>query len=306
MDNRVDVIKEIKEAMESGNYKIAGLDIFDVVDKIKINDRLKGHLKDAENYFYDYLNDILMLKDSKPGLIEYLNGIKSGDIIDNQSLEKENSFLIGLHMQLQRETATDKLIRYAKEERDITKEDILEIHNTLLRGTFSEDNKLIRDKNDKFVGRFEGANRIIDYFPIDYKDIDVAIQKLADLYNFRLTGDGYDNVFIQPFLLHGLYGALQVFSDGNTRFGRIMQHVLMWQLVNERTEFNFDLPSIYATRCYYPFRGKYRGLIADLVKNNDEEAWNNWFLFNLNRIEDQIDRNNENINIMKRRTKFRP
>lgn len=305
MKDRSYIEKEIKEAMESGKYKIAGLDMFDIVDNIKLNDKLKSHMRDAENYFYEYLNDIMMLKDSKPGLNEYLNAIKVGDIIDNQSLEKENSFLIGLHMQLQRETAIDKLIRYAKEGKEITKKDILRVHNTLLRSTSSEDDKLIRDKNDKFVGHFEGVDRVIDYFPIDYKDINVALQKLSALYNTRLLGEEYDNVFIQPFLIHGLYGAIQVFSDGNTRFGRIMQHVLIWQLVNERTEFNFDLPPIYATRCYYPLRGKYRGLIGDLVKNNDEEAWNNWFLFNLNRIEDQIDRSNENINMMKRRIKNR-
>lgn len=309
MEYRSDVEREIKQTMESGKYKIAGLDMFDIVNNIKINDKLKSHLKNAENYFYEYLNDVMMLKDimmqrnSTSALDEYLKLIKSADIVDNQSLEKENSFLIALHRQLQRETAIDKLIRYAKEEREITGNDILKVHNTLLKGTFSEDDKLIRDRNDKFVGHFEGTERIIDYFPIDYKDINVAIQKLADLYNARLSGEGYDNVFIQPFLMHGLYGALQVFSDGNTRFGRIMQHVLMWQLVNERGEFNFDLPPIYATRCYYPFRGKYRGLITDLVRNNDEESWNNWFLFNLNRIEDQIDSSNENINLIKRMAK---
>ena len=41
------------------------------------------------------------------------------------------------------------------------------------------------------------------------------------------------------------------------------------------------------------------------VRLMDEEAWNNWFLFNLNRIEDEIDRSNENINAMKRRARIR-
>ena len=175
MENRSDIEKEIRQAMESGKYKIAGLDMFDMVDKIKLSDKLKGHLKDAENYFYDYLNDISILGDSKPGLNEYLNAIKAGDIIDNQSLEKENSFLIGLQMQVQREAAIDKIIRYAKEGKEITKKDILRVHNTLLRGTSSEDNKLVRDKNEKRVGHFEGNDRIIDYFPIDYKKINVEI-----------------------------------------------------------------------------------------------------------------------------------
>ena len=106
-------------------------------------------------------------------------------------------------------------------------------------------------------------------------------------------------------MIHGLFAALQMFNDGNTRMGRLIQHVLMWKLVNEQTEFSFDKPPIYATRSYYPFRGEYRSKIASLVIDNNNEAWEKWFDFNLKRIEDQIFMGNENLVELKRRVKSR-
>lgn len=243
------------------------------------------------------------LEGKTPGLIDYLNAIKAGDVIDNQSLEKENSFLIGLYHNLSRETAMDKLIKYSKDNKRIIGKDIFELHDTLLTGTLLSDTESIRTKNTKFVGRFVNGERVIDYFPIDYKYIPEATDKIAEIYNSRLLGKSFDNVFFQPFLIHGLLGALQIFSDGNTRMGRIMQHALIWQLINEKTKFNFELPPIYATRSYYPNRGKYREKIANLVKENNNQAWNDWFDFNLNGIEDNIYASRKNVKALKRQFK---
>lgn len=295
--------QEIESAIASGKYKVAGLDLFQDFSKIEISDSLIDHLLYTKSLLNDYLNEIMDLKDKTPGLMEYLNALKAGDVVDNQSLEKENSFLIGLYLQVGKENALDKIIRYTKENSKITSLDIYKVHKSLLYGTSSECEELVRTKNQKFVGRFENGMRIIDYFPIDYKECEEAGKKIAQLYNSRLSGEKFDNVFLQPFIIHGLFGALQIFSDGNTRMGRIMQHTLMWQLINEKTEFNFELPPIYATRSYYPYRGEYRSKISELVINNNSESWNDWFEFNLKRVEDQIYLNNGNINIIKRKIK---
>lgn len=305
METNSKILKEIDDAISSGKYKVADLNMFNIINELKINEDLVGHLEYTEELLIEYLNKIFELKDTVPGLKEYLASIKAGDIVDNHSLEKENSFLIGLHMQLSNETAIDKLIRYNKEGKNLTKEELCNIHSTLLNGTSSDRNNSVRDKNNKFVGSFVNGTRIIDYFPMDYREIDEALIKMTDLYNNRLLDKNFDNIFFQPFLIHGLFGALQMFYDGNTRMGRLMQHVLIWKLINEKTDYQFDSPPIYATRNYYPFREEYRKLISDLVKNNNNEAWNNWFEFNLRRIEDQIYKNNENIAFLKRRIKKR-
>lgn len=293
--------KEIKEAMESGKYKIADLSIFKDFSKIKITENLLDHIKYTTELLEEYLNAVMELEDKNPGLKEYLTALKVGDIVDNQSLEKENSFMIGLYFHVNRDKAIDILMNYIKNDQTITPEKIYQIHDNLLYGTSSEGKTLIRNTNEKFVGRFENGQRIIDYFPIDYKDIEEATKNIAQLYNDRLNISDIDNVFLQPFLIHGLFGALQIFNDGNTRMGRLMQHTLIWQLINEKLNFDFNEPPIYATRSYYPYRSQYRNLISSLVTQNDDESWIKWFDFNLNRVEDQIYMNNENINEIKRR-----
>ena len=49
------------------------------------------------------------------------------------------------------------------------------------------------------------------------------------------------------------------------------------------------------SRSYYPFREQYREKITNIVVENNQEGWNNWLHFNLNRIEDQIQFNEYNL-----------
>lgn len=298
-----DIRREVNAAMQSGEYPVASLEMFDIVDNLRLSTKVHDHLSYTHELLMEHLEEINKLDGQVPSLTNYLNTLKAGDVIDNQSLEKENSFLVGLYMQISRETAIDKLINLYKNSEGMTPEELKSIALTLVTGTSSEKKQIIRDCNDKYVGRFVNGERKIDYFPVDYQCVDTALDKLSEFYNRRIETDTYDNVLIQPFVLHGLIGALQVFGDGNTRIGRLLQHSLIWQLINEKTEYNFDNPPLYATRAYYPMRCEYRDLIANLVKENNEEAWNQWVEFNLKRIEDQIYKNGENIIELKRRRK---
>ena len=214
-------------------------------------------------------------------------------------MEQENSFLIGLYSQMSRETMMGRLIRYSKSGKILTGKDLFSLHSTLLNGTLSEGVGSIRTDNATFVGGYTNNEVRIDYFPIDYKDIGLAADKLAEIYNYQLDGELYKNIFIQPFLLHGLFAALQIFKDGNTRTGRVMQHALLWRMINSQTQFEFDSPPLFATRNYFPYRTDYREKINDLVTLDDNAAWENWFIFNLYRIQDAIIASGDNIEQMK-------
>lgn len=301
MENRNTSERMIEEAINSGQYSMASLEIFNTIKNVDISDKLINHLDYTTEILLEHLEEITELKDKKPGLNEYLRALKFGDIVDNQSLEKENSFMIGLYMQVKRENAIDKLIKLLKQKVEVSSADISRVHNTLLYGTSSEDTNLIRTRNDKFVGKIENGQRIIDYFPVDYRDVKTVLEEITKLYNSRSSIEYLDNLLLQPFLIHGLFGAFQIFNDGNTRMGRLMQHALIWQLINEKTDYNFENPPIYATRSYFPYRGEYRDKIASLVIDNNSESWNKWFDFNLNRIEDQIYASDENIKLLKRK-----
>lgn len=296
--------KEVQDARISGLYSVASLDMFDIIDQLEITDNLYLHLEDTDRLLKEYLEEISTLGNGNPGIYDFLRALRVGDVVDNQKLDKQNSFLIGLYSQLSKETAMGKLIKFAQNGTEINGDDVFSLHHALLKGTLSEGINSIRKSNDKYVGRVVDGERIIDYFPIDYKDVKDAVNKIALLYNDRLSGLGFDNIFIQPFLVHGLLGGLQIFDDGNTRMGRVMQHALIWQLINERTQFDFEMPPIYATRSYYPVRCKYRDKIASLVTDGSNKAWNDWFDFNLDRIEDSIYACRENVKTLKLKGRY--
>lgn len=95
-------------------------------------------------------------------------------------------------------------------------------------------------------------------------------------------------MFLKSQIIHAIIACLQIFDDGNTRYARILQNLKLYELTNRQLNFLLDAPVLYGTRSYYPYRGKYRELIADLVLSPNNESWFNWFEFNLNRMEDQM------------------
>ena len=305
MDKKHLLLKEIRDARESGLYSVASVDMFSIVDELDIYDNIYLHMEYVDELLKDYLGEIESLGSNKDGIYEFLKAIRVGDVVDNQNLENKNSFFIGLYSKITRETAMGKLIKYANNGRQLVCDDIFDIHHTLLARTSSSGIESIRKDNDKFVGRIVDGKPEFDYFPMDYSDIMIAASNLVNLYNNRLEQDGFDNVYLQPFLIHGLLGGLQIFSDGNTRMGRIMQHALIWQLINEKMNFNFEMPPLYATRSYYPVRFQYRDKIARLVNDGSNKTWNDWFDFNLDRIEDSISADTENIKVLKRKNKYK-
>ena len=303
MNTAGSTVNTIDNAIRSGAYPVASIDMFDEIESLKMDSGLLLHLEYTQDLLNMYLEDVKSLEGFRPGMLEFLKAIRYADMIDNQGLEKQNMLMTLFYSQIPRETAMGRLIKLVKSEKQLTGRDLFSLNNTLLYGTLSEGDSAIRKSNSKFVGRFVNGERIVDYFPIDYKDVKVASVRMANLYNKRLSGELFDNVFFQPFLIHGLMGALQLFNDGNTRMARIMQHALIWQLINERMNYNFEMPPIYTTKSYYPHRVTYREKISHLVTSGDNEAWNDWFDFNLSMVDNTIDTIRTDIYTLKKTLK---
>lgn len=292
--------KEVRKLISEGKYSIVDLTIFDYLDELQASERLKGKIEYTMDIYQDLIKQI---KDLPPELkLKYLLTLKNADVIDNQVLEEEDSFLISLAQNMDSTTALDIAINhYGKE---FTKEDFIYLHDYLLAGTSSSDKQGLREDNLKFVGTWENGERNIQYFPIISDDIDKALTKFLKFYNSNIdnTEKEYDTV-LKPIIYHGLIAALQLFKDGNTRFARTVQHVELWGMLNNIVDKGIEMPIIYATRQYFPFRNQYRELIKNIAIQNSEEAWNEWFNFNLHRIQDNIYKNEENIQIAKQRIK---
>lgn len=299
-EERQEQEKIVRKIISEGQYPIVDLTIFDYLDQLQASESLKGKIEYTMEIYQDLIKQI---KDLPPELkLKYLLALKKSDVKNNQELEEEDPFLIALHQEIDPMSALDIAISHYGQE--YTKEDFIYLHDFLLEGTSSNDEKGLRKDNLKFVGSWENDEKIIQYFPIISDDIEKALTKFLNFYNSNIdnTEKEYDAV-LKPIIYHGLIAALQLFKDGNTRLARVVQHVELWGMLNNIVDKGIEMPIIYATRQYFPFRKQYRELIKNIAIQNSEEAWNEWFNFNLHRIQDSIYKNEENIEIAKKRIK---
>lgn len=286
MDSNKEAEVIIEEALSKGTYPVANLDMFKSIKNITLTDKTLRQLTITKELLEEYFGTIHSLGNKSN---EYLESIKfkSAYFPTKKSTDKN------------KEESINKLISLIQNRQKITPNDLKEIHELLLDGVVSKDQIYLRDNNSIYVGAPSENGRRIDYIPIDYHHIKEAMNIIIDIYNTYISNSSKEDIFIIPIIIHGLFASLQMFHDGNARIGRLMQNTLMWHLINENTEYQFDNPAIYSNP-NNSYRGEYRKLIVDLVTKNDNESWNNWIIFNLRRIEDQIFENNIQIENMMR------
>lgn len=79
-----------------------------------------------------------------------------------------------------------------------------------------------------------------------------------------------------------------MFDDGNTRLGRTLQSLKMYELLQVRERYDFASPFIYSSRSYLAYRYDYRDKLGEVAICPNEENWDQWIKFNLLRLEEQI------------------
>lgn len=291
--------KTIKEMRESGLYPVVNLEIFKTVADLKVSDFTLEHQEDVLEKYTEYLDNIFSLNKKKQD--EFLRGIKIQEILDTQVLEKEDSYLLGIYLHTHsRASAMDYLLkqqRYPLEA--LTKEEIIESHKQLLKGTSSEKYAAndYRTNDLAFVAKSGYGPTKVHYFTLPCKDIECALMNLTLYYNSKFH-DNY--TLIKPTLVHGLTGALQMFSDGNTRLGRMLQNIKTFELTEDNLTDRLNSPALFTSRSYRDYREQYRNKLADVAISPSDETWNNWINFNLNRMEDQVYYMNKQLNKYKK------
>lgn len=267
--------------------KIVGINIFDDIEDIHFNNRVSNDLLYTKDIYQEYLE--LLKEFSKTNLEQILTALKKIEIIDNHTFEKENHNLLVNYSETHHSTAINYLIKKLISEGNPLNDFIIKkAHEILMRGT-SNENELMsgyRKSNAFFVGYFEGNKKCISYFPISSDEIGKTMNLFFDYYNNPIIKE--EDLFVKPFILHGLLAALQVFPDGNTRLARTIQHIKLFEVTNKVFDEKFPLPVIYFSKTCIPYRALYRDLIADIAKMPNDENWNNWIKFNLYRLQDQL------------------
>lgn len=295
--SRKEAIEEVERIIKSGTVPVVSLNIFDSLSKIKYSKNIENQLFYTLELCQEFVDELK--KCDKDFQEKYLSALRKSDIVDNQSLEMEDSFLISLYYSMNSDFAIDKLINSVGI--PLTKEKFVEYHDLLIKGSSSQDKTGLRFDNLKFVGKYITNpktlenERKISYFPIDYRNINEAVNLFLDYYNGSINEGIEQFNILKPIIIHGLIAALQLFKDGNTRYGRLLQTVGLLEALNKELNVDFSLPFVYGTRQYASARGEYRNHISNLACNGTVEAWEDWILFNLKKIQDCIFYNEYNI-----------
>lgn len=296
MTNLQEIDREIEEIINSGKYPIVTTELFNSIKNLEINPEIKDHLEYTVDLYKNYLKELLNLPVDKQE--HFLKTLKAAEIMDNQKLEQENSFLISLYMTVLGDNSIDEMLKISN--RKIESQDLVKMQNLILEGTSldKKDNNGYRTNNRRFVGTWKNGVRNIQYFPLDYRNIDDAVSKFLNYYNEKEKDEL--SVLLKPFIIHGLLASLQLFPDGNTRLSRLLQHIKIWQSTKEVFNSDISMPAIYMSRSYYPYRTEYRNKIKNIAVSMDNISWNDWFNFNLNRLEDQLFYISDNLDAYKK------
>lgn len=268
----------------------------DIIKKL-INFKMSNKNKNMNEYITELYEEYIYELDSldEETLKKYLRVLKNADVRDNQILENVDSFLISLYLESEKIHAIDNALKKDK----ITEKDISSLHAKLLKGTTNDTNTSYRNHNRSYVGYYdtEKCDQVINFFPLDYREIDSAMKEFTDYFNEEENDK--TKLFIKPFTVHGIISSLQVFEDGNTRLGRLLQNVKLYRQTNDMLGKNYNKPIIYITKQYFPQRVTYRSLIEEMAKNPDDDNINRWTGFNIDQAMSAITMANDNVQKIK-------
>lgn len=282
-------LSELEILRDSGEYPVMDLSIFESIDDIKLSDFTQELQYELLQKYQNIIAKILNLPLSQQ--TRALKALKEQDVIDSQTLELLDPYFISIRLGIDgiKNTGIQYLLNQHKESQILTIDQLKKAHSFLLRGTDEdyETSDNVRKDNEIFVSKSGQGDLQIHYFPIDYKLIDPALEKLIDYYNKKLLPEEYIN---QAIILHGLIGALQLFKDGNTRLARLIQTIKIYEMTKETIDDKLEGPVLYASNMYKLYRAQYRDLIAEIAINSNDENWNKWLRFNFNRMDEQLNK----------------
>ena len=294
IEEEMRVAQEQVDRLIDDGAPIVKLSVFDVLDSYTPSDKVKGEIEYTKELYLELVDKLKGLSEEDQST--FLKTLRDSDIIDNQSIEKEDSFMIALTRNVESDFSIELLLSKISNGESITKEDFIKMHDALFSGTGSDDKSGLRDNDLKFVGfissdpqtKYQFENRAICYFPLRHTEIDEAVERYLGFVNNGIHANDEYDVAVLPIICHGLLASLQLFKDGNTRYGRLFQSVLLYQLANDSLLLDLPLPIVYASKQFAAYRNEYRSKIEKIVLNNDSEAWDDWIMFSLRRIQDGL------------------
>ena len=294
----LDAEARVLELINSTLYEVVSLDDIKRASEIKITDDNMEYLRETLDEYKKYLELIESLPDKiKQGFLETL---KKNEIKHNQKSEYQNMFLLELYRTLEDSNSIDLGVETLENNTILLPSNLQILHDKIMEGTEDEDNtKGYRTKNNIVVEGLKSGVRDVHFIPIKQEEIQEAMILICDFINAQATKE--EDIFIKPFTVHALIALVQAFPDGNTRLARLIHQLKIWDLTRKYGISNINLPALYMSKSFFMMRGSYRENIRRIVVDKSNDAWNRWYRFSLNAVNEQINYGTENLKRIKGR-----
>lgn len=263
------------------------------IRNLKVYDSTMFHLDDVISMYNEYIEKINNMSDLQRKT--FLRIIEDNELIDNQTVENENSFLVTFYSKLEKQHSLNYLkTMFSKKNTSV--EEVNHLHSIMINGSSADEpqNHRYRDgshpsDDQRWVGYYDSNNKpVVEYVPIPSNMVMQEMKSLIDYVNDLSDNSIFSNIFIKPMIIHAEMAVMQPFGDGNTRTARLLQYGDMWKLTNEQSSNHVLKPVLYLSDRYKIYRRDYRTYIKNIAVQKDDDAWNKWFDFNLNMIDEKL------------------
>ncbi len=294
----LDAEKRVLDLINSGLYQVVSLADIKRASDISISNYNKEYLEETLEAYKHYLQ----LIDSLPEKMRqgFLETLKRNEIKHNQKAENENMFLLELYRTLDSSNSIDLGVSKLNESGIFTPTDLEILHDKIMEGTKDSNASFgYRTKDNIVVEGMESGVRDIHFIPIRKEEIPEAMELICKFINSQATKE--EEIFLKPFTAHALIALSQAFPDGNTRLARLVHQLKIWDLSRKFNLTNVNLPALYMSKSFFMMRGNYRKNIRRIVVEKTDDAWNRWYSFSLDAVNEQLNFGISNLEQIKRR-----
>ncbi len=277
--------------------------LFQGINNINIYESTLLRMENVIEKYEEYIN--LLSKLDERNLKYFLDVLMQREIVNNQKNENVNSLLSQLYYIKGENNSILYGLELIKQNKLYNMENLNTMHSITIKGTKDdiEKNHDYRKHDVKVMEVIDGVE-IVQYIPPQPEDINKNMEVIVKYLNDKSTPNKND-IFLKPMISHALLAILQPFGNGNSRFARVISHIEMYKLTEEVYKKNFPSPLLYLSSSYLMYKKAYRRNIAKIATMQNDEAWNKWFIFNINMIEEQLNYNIDSLHTIIRSTKTR-
>ncbi len=264
------------------------MDIHKIIDNITIEERVKTRIEEVEKQFNELINKLN--EKERDYVKSYLNVFidRESHISHRLPVEGEIYENYFCDISVGQTTLEIMLLELSKNKNELCCEQIKKSHEKLTNLEYEECFCGKFRDNQVYVGVHGQKPSLI---PPSHEKVEGCMQQIVDMFNNDEIKTLKDHPFLKSSLIHYFTVYVHPFYNGNGRTARLLQHAYLAKTLDLKPILNNDQPLILMSDVFDYYKKKYSDIENVIHKDlSNNQAWNDWFLFNLDIISNHLKR----------------